>query len=723
VGRHGPAQQIPDALNPFVPAAPIRSVLRDPHLPCDNDETADPEDTAPDRRLVNPANQQRSGRWITRERLKWTGIGIAGAFLALVLVLVITAPLSKSLQPITAPSLTLLSVEGAPIARRGAVVEGTVDAAKLPRHVVRPFLAIEDRRFFAHIGVDPQGLARAFLANLREGEVVEGGSTITQQLAKLSFLSPEQTIWRKLQEVVLAFWLEARLGKNEILSRYLSSVYFGDNVFGLRAAARHYFSREPEELSVEQAAMLAGLLKAPSTLAPTDNLDGARERAAVVIAAMVDAGMLSQAEAEELPEVTLAVGGLPQVPSGSYFADWAFSQAEAALDDKYPTHLLRTTLEDRLQREAVAAIRNVGTGGAQVALVAMRRDGRVVAMVGGNSYERSPFNRATQALRQPGSTFKLFVYLAALREGYTTSTRVQDRPLRIGNWTPANYNNEYRGEITLREAFAVSSNVAAVRLSEEVGRDKVIAAARDLGLRGDLERGPTMALGTSGVSLIDLVAAYAAVSAGRHPVRPHGLPVENATSGTTPMDPRVRAQMLELLRAAVDEGSGRGARLSTQAFGKTGTSQDGRDAYFIGFAGDLITGVWIGHDDNRPIPGAQGGGVPAAIWRTFMTSALTPTDNVRPPRRAPREVPPPPSAARAPVVSREYDVEQGISGEDAPVARPLDGPTAEVPIIEVPQVLDLPEPAAPRAVPRPAPDVPVQDEEPSQDAEPVQPGR
>ncbi|MXP42555.1 penicillin-binding protein [Altererythrobacter soli] len=695
-------------------------MLRDPHLRPDSDEALGLEDTAAEPSLAYAPGPPPPGRWITRERLKWTGLGIVGAFLALILVLVITAPLSKSLQPITAPSLTLLSAEGAPIARRGAVVEGPVDAAELPDHVVQPFLAIEDRRFFGHFGVDPQGLARAFLANLREGEVVEGGSTITQQLAKLSFLSPEQTIWRKLQEAVLAFWLEARLGKNEILSRYLSSVYFGDNVFGLRAAARHYFSREPEELSVEQAAMLAGLLKAPSTLAPTDNLDGARERAAVVIAAMVDAGMLSKAEAEELPEVTLDVGGLPEVPSGSYFADWAFAQAEAALDDKYPAHTLTTTLEDRLQREAVAAIRNVGTGGAQVALVAMRRDGRVVAMVGGNSYERSPFNRATQALRQPGSTFKLFVYLAALREGYTPGTRVEDRPLRIGNWTPANYNDEYRGEITLREAFAVSSNVAAVRLAEEVGRDKVIAAARDLGMRGELERGPTMALGTSGVSLIDLVAAYAAVSAGRHPVRPHGLPRENVADGTTAMEPRVRAQMLELLRAAVNEGSARGARLSTQAFGKTGTSQDSRDAYFIGFSGDLITGVWIGHDDNRPMPGAQGGGVPAAIWRNFMTRALTPADEAPAPARAPREMPPPPSAARAPVVSREYDVEQGLAGEDAPIARPLDGPTAQVPIVAVPPVVDLPGPAAPRIEPRPAPAIPTPDEELPQDAEPVE---
>jgi penicillin-binding protein 1A len=715
VGQHALAQRIPDAPDPIIPTAPPRTVLNDPYSSPGAEETVIAEDAA----SIPPAsNAPRQWQWITRDRLKWAGIGVIGAFLALVLILVITAPLSKSLQPITAPSLTLLSAEGVPIARRGAVVEAPVDAAELPDHVVGPFLAIEDRRFYGHLGVDPQGLVRAFLANLREGGVVEGGSTITQQLAKLAFLSPEQTLWRKLQEMVLAFWLEARLGKNEILSRYLSGVYFGDNVFGLRAAARHYFSREPEELSVEQAAMLAGLLKAPSTLAPTGDLEGARERTAVVVDAMVDAGMLSRAEAEDLPQVTLDAGGLEELPSGSYFADWLFPQAEAALDDKYPRHTLRTTLEDRLQREAASAIRGVGTGGAQVALVAMRPDGRVVAMVGGNSYERSPFNRITQALRQPGSTFKLFVYLAALREGYTPSTRVQDRPLRIGNWAPENYGDQYRGEITLREAFAVSSNVAAVRLAEEVGRDKVIAAARDLGLRGELERGPAMALGTSGVSLIDMVSAYAAVSSGRHPVRPRGLPLENDNADTTPMDPRVRAQMLELLRAVVTEGSGRGARLNEQVFGKTGTSQDSRDAYFIGFSGDLITGVWIGYDDNRPIPGAQGGGVPAAIWRTFMTRALAPAGEAPAPQPEPRELPSQPADPRqAPVVNREYDVEQGAAGEEAPMNPPFDAPATDEPVVEVP-VLDLPDPTAPRIVPVPAPEPePAErDEQPVEDA-------
>jgi penicillin-binding protein 1A len=682
-------------------------VLREPELETVEDDAA-----------VRPVPEVSSARprlwlqrpWITRERVKWAGIGLVGAFLLLIVVLFITAPLSKSLQPITAPSLTLLSAEGVPIARRGAVVEAPVDAAKLPPRVVQPFLAIEDRRFYRHFGVDPQGLARALVANLRHGGIVEGGSTITQQLAKLAFLSPEQTVWRKLQEMVLAFWLEARLGKNAILSRYLSSVYFGDNVYGLRAAAKHYFSREPQNLTVEQAAMLAGLLKAPSSLAPTENLKAARRRAAVVVQAMVDAGMLTRAKADELPKAKLKVGGLADVPTGSYFADWVFPQAEAALNDKYPTHSLTTTLEDRLQRQAVAAIRSVGTGGAQVALVAMRPDGRVVAMVGGKSYERSPFNRATQALRQPGSTFKLFVYLAAMRRGDTPKSPVVDEPLRIGNWAPANFGNEYRGIITLHQAFAVSSNVAAVRLAEAVGRDEVVRAARDLGLDGKLDAGPAMALGTSGVPLIRMVSAYAAIRAGHYPVHPHGLALgTDKEPGTTAMDPRVRAEMLELLWASANEGSGRAARLATPTFGKTGTSQDSRDAYFIGFSGDLITGVWIGYDDNRPMPGAQGGGVPAAIWRTFMTAALAPAGNAPAPKPQRRDLPPR-TGQQEPAINREYDVEpEPLVGEDGlTVPSDLTG-ADEGPIVELPPQ-DAPDRPVPRVTSLPAPPPAAEDE-------------
>ena len=649
-----------------------------------------------------------------RRKLRWWWVpaGLAGAFLLLILILVFTAPLSKSLQPISAPSLTLLSAEGVPIARRGAVVEAPVRADELPDRVVQPFLAIEDRRFYGHWGVDPKGLARAAFSNAKAGDVVEGGSTITQQLAKMAFLSPEQTIWRKAQEAVLAVWLEARLSKNDILSRYLSSAYFGDNVYGLRAAARHYFSRPPEELTVEQAALLAGLLKAPSSLAPTKHPKAARERADVVTEAMVDAGMLTREQAEDLPEAELNVSKSKDVPSGTYFADWVMPDAEAALEDRASQHSVVTTLEDRLQRQAASAIRRAGTGGAQVALVAMRPDGRVVAMVGGKSYRRSPFNRATQARRQPGSTFKLFVYLAALREGYRPDSRIADTPLRIGNWSPANYENRYRGDISLREAFAVSSNVGAVRLAEAVGRADVRQAAFDLGVTGELEEGPSMSLGTSGISLIDMVEAYAAVAAGQYPVRARGLPDDHAEGERTPMSPQVRKDLLELLWAAANQGSGRAAVLPVQTFGKTGTSQDSRDAYFIGFADDLVAGVWIGHDDNRPMADVQGGGLPAVIWRNFMKEALSAEGST--PATAPEPADPFPTGGGAPdeaVIPREYDVEDDpfATGETAPAGSGNEYYWPDLP----PDVAPADEPA-PDSPPPPAPGPPPADRTPVQ---------
>jgi penicillin-binding protein 1A len=646
----------------------------------------------------------------------------AGLFLLLlVLLLALTAPLSKSLKPITAPSITLLSAEGRPIARKGSVTDLPVDAAKLPRHVPGAFLAIEDQRFYEHLGIDPWGLARAGGRNLVSGGVVEGGSTITQQLAKLAFLSSKQTIGRKAQEAILALWLETWLSKDEILSRYMSSVYFGDNVYGLRAAANHYFSRRPEDLTVEQAAMLAGLVKAPSSLAPTKNLKGARARGKLVESAMVRAGFVDAATARKLPQVKLTRGAVKDVPTGTYFADWVLAKLGES-EPRYGEQRIVTTLEDRLQRQAAQAIRSAGVGGAQVALVSMRPDGRVVAMVGGKSYKQSPFNRVTQAKRQSGSTFKLFVYLAALRAGYTPSDTIEDAPLRIGNWTPSNYEGKYRGIITLRDAFAHSSNVAAVRLSERVGRGRVIQAARDLGVASDIEQGPTMALGTSAISLMEMTSAFAAVANGAYPVRPRGLPEAEDGPGGTPFEGSVRRNMMELLWAVTHEGSGRGAALPIPTFGKTGTSQESRDAYFIGFAGDLVTAVWIGRDDNKPLGDVQGGGIPARIWRAFMVEAVKnapapaaaealalPADEIAAPAAGPMTAPAYDIGA--------YDVDdspvpaQPIPGEDAaPLPPAQDEPTADETSPDedappapgnIPTVTPPPPPPAPRDEPPP----------------------
>lgn len=563
---------------------------------------------------------------------RWTMRGLAAFIVLFVLTvgwLVFTAPLSKSLEPPVPPSITLLSAEGTPIARTGAEIGKPVDATKLPPHVVDAFIAVEDRRFRSHWGIDPRGILRAFVNNVFTSRSSQGGSTITQQLAKNAFLSSKRTFGRKFQEVLIAFWLEAWLTKDEILSRYLSNVYFGDNQYGLDAAARHYFSRPATELTTGQAAMLAGLVKAPSRLAPSGNLKGAQERQAVVIGTMVDAGLLRENEGKAITPARLRLARSTALPSGTYFADWVLPEARDQAGELGAEREVTTTLETRMQRAAERAVRNAGLRQSQIAIVAMRPDGRVIAMVGGKNYRDSPFNRATQARRQPGSTFKLFVYLAALRSGMTPDSTVLDEPVTIGEWKPKNSDGRYRGEITLRQAFARSSNVAAARLIKDVGPNAVIRAARDLGISTPIAQEASIALGTSTVSLLELTAAYAAIANGEAPVRPRGLSetdepgwLDRLTGSQRPIGRRELDGMRELLRASVSEGTGRGAALSVETFGKTGTTQDNRDALFVGYAEGIVTAVWMGNDDNTPNPGLAGGGAPARVWRDFMAQAL-----------------------------------------------------------------------------------------------------
>ncbi len=633
---------------------------------------------------------------LSRVRMVRRALKIAALlFVLAVLWLTITAPLSRSLGPVAAPSLTILSAEGEPIARRGAIIGEPVDVMALPPHVGQAFLAIEDRRFFRHVGIDPWGIGRAMWRNLRAGRVREGGSTISQQLAKTSFLSPDRTAIRKAQEALIALWLEAWLTKEEILSRYLSNVYFGDNVYGLRAAARHYFNVDPEDLTLAQSAMLAGVVNAPSRLAPTTNLDGARARARLVLRAMAEIGYISEEERAEARPARVRRGPGDDVPTGTYFADWVLPQASELAEDGYGQRLVQTTLEGDLQRLAVRTIRRAGLGRAQAALVAMRLDGRVVAMVGGKDYATSPFNRAVQARRQPGSAFKLFVYLAAFRAGLTPETPVSDTPIRLGNWQPRNYGDSYHGRMTLREAVARSSNSVAVQISERVGRDNVIRAARDLGITTRLRPDPSLPLGVNNTTLLELTAAYAAVASGRYPIRPHGLPAERGGwfgwGGSDHPVNRDRAfpMLRDVLYAVVNSGTGRAAALPVPTFGKTGTTSDYRDALFVGFAGDLVVGVWIGNDDNSPLPGTAGGGLPARVWHRFMAEALG-TTAAQPVAAVPLY-----QADREPEPANVIDNAQ--AAEPPPPAEPPPG-APENP--DIPEVV-LPPPTAPKEEPQP----------------------
>ncbi|UYH55382.1 transglycosylase domain-containing protein [Qipengyuania sp. SS22] len=578
--------------------------------------------------------------WLGRRKRWWLGrilAAIIALFIVLVAWLAITAPLSKSLEPIAPPQITLLAADGTPIARNGAITDEPVAVADLPPHVIAAFLATEDRRFYSHWGIDPRGIARAAFTG------TGGGSTITQQLAKFTFLTPERTLTRKAREALIAFWLESWLTKDEILSRYLSNAYFGDNVYGLRAASLHYFYRKPENLKPNQAAMLAGLLQAPSAYAPTRHYDRAERRMRIVVQSMVDAGYITEAEARAMKPPALDVRTRNDLPTGTYFADWALPGARELTEQGYERQTLTTTLDSRLQNIARQVTQGAPLGGAQVALVAMRRNGEVVAMIGGKDYAKSPFNRATQAKRQPGSTIKTFVYLAALRDGWSPDDEIANTEITEGSYRPRNANERYSETITLRDALAKSSNVATLRLFNEVGSEKVIQTARDFGIRASFVEGdPSIALGSTSMSLIELTAAYAGIAANAFPVEPHAFAREEKGwwerlwDGPDTLSRRTHDDIQGMLRAAINDGTGRAAMLRGPNFGKTGTSQDNRDALFVGYAGDLVVGVWIGNDDNSPLAGGiSGGGLPAQIWRDFMNGAM----NVKaaPSQPAPRE--------------------------------------------------------------------------------------
>ncbi|WP_374295317.1 transglycosylase domain-containing protein [Sphingomonas sp.] len=617
--------------DPFNPNDPFRGDRPPPDRPFEPIGDASPYyDENDERWNFGPVDEPERRRHIPWAKWLVRGLGAGIVLLVVAIIwLAVTAPLSRSLQPPTPPSITLTDDDGQPIARRGAIIGKPVDAAALPPHVREAFMAIEDRRFYSHWGIDPRGILRALVHNLGSGGVREGGSTITQQLAKNAFLDSDRTAGRKIREAMIAFWLEAWLTKDEILSRYLSNVYFGDNVYGIDAAAKHYFGRTPKTLNIGQAAMLAGLVKAPSRLAPTSNLAGARKRQAVVVGAMEDAGFLTAAEANAVRPQRVLAQRPETLPSGTYFADWVLPEARDQAGEIKTEATVRTTLDRRFQRLAERTVRRAGLRQAQVALVAMRPDGRVVAMVGGKDYAKSPFNRATQARRQPGSAFKLFVYLAALRSGLTPDSIVEDRPVDIAGWKPRNSDGRYLGDITLRQAFARSSNVAAARLTQQVGVRAVIKAARDLGISTPIANEATIGLGTSTVSLLELTAAYAAIANESYPVQPRGLAdvrdrswYQSLTDRPQGFSASVHDGMLDLLGSSIRSGTGREALLTVDAYGKTGTTQDARDALFVGFARDLVVGVWVGNDDNTPNPGLSGGGVPARIWRDFMQSAL-----------------------------------------------------------------------------------------------------
>ncbi len=544
-------------------------------------------------------------------------------------------PLPATYENPTRGATVLKAATGEVFASRGAARGGHVDRKDLPKHLVDALLATEDRRFYGHGGLDLRGILRAAFANLFAGGVRQGGSTITQQLVKNSFLTPERTFGRKVQEALLTIWLERRLTKDQILERYLDTIYLGAGAYGVDAAARRYFGKAPADLTLAESAMLVGLIHAPSRLAPTRSLEAARARAETVLAAMVETGAVTEAEAARARAEPARLAVPPRdTPGNGHFADWVDAETQRLLGGVIGDFTVETTLNPALQAAAERVVAHwldspEAKGASEAALVAMTPDGAVLAMVGGRDYAGSQFNRAAQAHRQPGSLFKLFVYLAALQAGMAPDSPVTDAPVRIGDWEPGNFGDRYRGRTTLRAAFAESLNSVAVRLAEQVGRDKVIALARSMGIESPLAPDPSLALGTSEVTLLEITAAYAAVDAGVARVRPYGVRriagPGSAFIAREPLRPTPpawpREDMLDLLGAVVRTGTGKAAALDAPVFGKTGTTQESRDAWFVGFTRDLVVGVWVGNDDNTPMNGITGGHLPARIWADFVKAA------------------------------------------------------------------------------------------------------
>ncbi|MGN6670818.1 MAG: transglycosylase domain-containing protein [Candidatus Nucleicultricaceae bacterium] len=543
------------------------------------------------------------------------------------------------------PGVTILDRHGKTIATYGDLHSDSVSLNELPPYVVQALLATEDRRFYHHFGVDVIGVFRAMLKNYQEGAIVQGGSTITQQLAKNFLLSEglytpqDRSLRRKAQEVLLALWLESNFTKDQILTIYLNRVYLGAGTYGIEAASRQYFGKHARDLSLYESAVIAGLLKAPSKYAPNAHPKQAHERARIVLSNMVKEGMISEIE-EKIQ--ALSPDSLEKIEhkknQARYFADWIMENLKDFVSDTNQDMIIHTTLDFSLQTKAEESVKHfidqhrTEHNLSEAALVAMTPDGGVRALVGGYDYYKSQFNRATQAKRQAGSAFKLFVFLSALEQGYRPETHVSDEYIQIGSWRPRNDTWQIRGEVTLEEAFAYSINTSAVRLIKDLGVKPVSDVAKKMGLLCPLPDNLTIALGSGETTLLELTTAYGTIANHGFAVWPYGIMLIKKPQGDViyqrePQTPvrllsrDVELEMLQMMQAVMTYGSGKRARLDRPCAGKTGTTQDFKDAWFVGFTPDLVTGVWMGNDDGASMKKVRGGLLPALIWHQFMEEA------------------------------------------------------------------------------------------------------
>jgi penicillin-binding protein 1A len=564
------------------------------------------------------------------------GVAVIGV-MAIYLIARMPDPRSAALDD-RPPNVTVLAQDGAVIAERG-LRRGHMRLDALPPYLVQAVLATEDRRFYAHFGVDPLGLIRASLRNASSGAVVEGGSTITQQLAKNLFLTPKRTLSRKLEEVVYALWLEQRFSKDEILELYLNRVYFGGGTYGVEAASRRYFGKSSRFLTLPQAALLAGLLKAPSRYAPTRSAKRAGIRVDEVLENMVEAGYLTEEQARNANEQPLKLSAKDDDTGYAYAVDWVAELLPELMGEQHGDLFVETTIDAGLQRASQQALRRIlDSEGAAVAasegaVVVLDPSGEVKALVGGRAYSTSPFDRALTARRQPGSAFKPFVYLAALEAGYSPDSLAHDGPITVAGWSPRNYTGKYRGEISLRDSLAHSINTVAVRITAKVGPSQVARTAERLGIHSELHDRPSIGLGTAEVTLLELAGAYAPFANGGHGVLPHIITRVRDGDGKVLYQRRRSTigqvvalndvgAMNDMLNATIRFGTGQKAAIEGhEAAGKTGTTQSFRDAWFVGYTAHYVGGVWIGNDNGRRMKKVTGGTLPATLWHDVMLYA------------------------------------------------------------------------------------------------------
>ena len=614
----------------------------------DNGAAAQPSSSKP-KKAKKPRAKKAANGGKPRSRLwVWVSNILALGVWAAVAAGVVLVYLALNLPPIDAnaltrrPNIVIQDSAGAELGSFGDNYGDTVALTDLPKHLPAAVVAVEDRRFYDHFGIDLRGLARAMLTNIQAKDVVQGGSTITQQVAKNLFLTPERTITRKLREMMLALWLERNFTKDEILTIYLNRVYLGAGTYGVEAASQRYFGRSAKDVGIYQSAVLAGLLKAPSRYNPTNNTDLAKQRAEIVLKTMVETGALSETQAKGARQnATLILKNAAATKNtlrARFFSDWVLSQIESFVGTVDRDLVVRTTLRAPIQAAAEAALarqleisglaQNIGEG----AVLSLSPDGAVRAMVGGRDYADSQFNRVTQALRQPGSAFKPFVYLAALDAGYAPDDLVTDGPINIAGWKPQNFSGKYLGPVSVQDALAESINTVAVRLAQATGPTAVVTTAQRLGITSDMKPELSLALGSAEVTLLELTAAYAPLANGGLAILPYAITAITDRDGVVlyqrqgdelgrVIAPGRVATMNRMMRGVIEHGTGTAATFGFPAAGKTGTSSDFRDAWFVGYSAELVTGVWVGNDDGGFMKAVTGGGVPARVWHDVMASA------------------------------------------------------------------------------------------------------